>query len=153
LSTAQKNSLRHKVADRIEFVQSSWFRNIAGVFDLIVSNPPYLRAREIDALAPEVRLYDPVKALDGGADGLDPFREIAGSFGRHLRIGGHMCLEIGKGQERAVSEIMAGGGLKPACKIAPVTPDLCGISRVLTFVNDEVPRGTGRQKNQLESVA
>ena len=153
LSTARSNSLRHKVADRVELVQSSWFGNIAGVFDLIVSNPPYLRTREIDSLAPEVRLYDPIRALNGGLDGLDPYREIAGSVRHHLRIGGHVCLEIGERQERAVSEIMAGGGLKPACKTAPVTPDLCGISRVLTFVNDEAPQGAGRQKNQLESVA
>ena len=153
LNTARKNSLRHKVADRMEFVHSSWFRNIAGIFDLIVSNPPYLRTGEIEFLAPEVLRYDPIRALNGGPDGLDPYREIARGVRRHLRIGGHVCLEIGESQERAVSEIMAGGGLKPTCKIAPVTPDLGGISRVLTFMNDEAPQGARRQKNQLESVA
>lgn len=152
LNTAKKNSLRHKVADRIEFVHSSWFRNIAGVFDLIVSNPPYLRTGEISSLSPEVRQHDPGRALDGGPDGLDAYREIAKAVEGHLRTGGHLCLEIGQGQEKEVSQIMAGAGLNPACKIRHVTPDFAGISRVLTFVKDRASPGTRRQKNQLESV-
>jgi release factor glutamine methyltransferase len=153
LNTAVNNSLRHKVADRVEFVRCSWFRSLAGVFDLIVSNPPYLRTGDITWLSPEVRQHDPIRALDGGPDGLDAYREIAKAVVGHLRVGGHVCLEIGQGQERAVSQIMAGAGLKPACKIWPATPDLAGISRVLTFVKDRAPQGAQRQKNQLESVA
>jgi release factor glutamine methyltransferase len=136
LSAALENSLRHKVADRIRFEHSRWFQRVAGIFDLIVCNPPYIRAGDIDSLALEVRRHDPIKALNGGLDGLDAYREIAKAVGRHLRIGGHLCLEIGQGQEREVREIMAGAGLKPACKVPPVTPDLSGIPRVLTFVND-----------------
>lgn len=139
LNTALKNSLRHKVADRVEFVHGSWFRNIRGVFDLIVSNPPYVRTEEISSLAPEVRQHDPIKALDGGPDGLDGYREIAKTGQGHLRIGGHVCLEIGEGQEREVSQIMAEAGFTPACKIRPATPDLSGISRVLTFLNEGIP--------------
>jgi release factor glutamine methyltransferase len=153
LSTAVKNSLRHKVADRLEFVRSFWFREITGVFDLIVSNPPYLRSGDIPGLSPEVRRHDPIRALDGGSDGLDAYREIAKAVNAHLRIGGHLCLEIGQGQEPDVSQIMIGAGLKPACKIRPATPDLGGISRVLTFVKDRAPQEARRQKNQLECVA
>ena len=153
LNTARKNSLRHKVADRVEFVHSSWFRNIAGVFDLIASNPPYLRSGDIHSLAPEVRQYDPFRALDGGPDGLDAYREIAKGVQERLRIGGHVCLEIGAGQEDEVREIMVEAGLKPACKILAASPDLLGISRVLTFVKDGSPEEKRRYKNQLESVA
>jgi len=153
LNTAVKNALRHKVADRVMFVRSSWFRDLAGVFDLIVSNPPYLRTGDISGLAPEVRRHDPIRALDGGADGLDAYREIAKASDGHLLVGGHVCLEIGQGQEQEVSQIMMGAGLKPACKVRPATPDLAGISRVLTFVKDRAPQGAQRQKNQLESVA
>jgi release factor glutamine methyltransferase len=153
LNTAMKNSLRHKVADRVRFARSSWFRNIEGVFDLVVSNPPYLRTGEISSLAPEVRRHDPIKALDGGPDGLDAYREIAKAVEGHLRMGGHVCLEIGQGQEKEVSRIMAEAGFNPACKIRHATPDLAGISRVLTFVKGRASQGTRRQKNQLESVA
>jgi release factor glutamine methyltransferase len=136
LEVAQKNALRHKVADRLELLQGSWFDRLTGTYDLIVSNPPYVAEKELGALPPEVRLYDPREALDGGKDGLSAYRRIARDARRHLRIGGHLVLEIGRGQEGQVTKIVRDHGLRPSCKIPAFTPDLSGIVRVLAFETD-----------------
>jgi release factor glutamine methyltransferase len=135
LKTARANALRHKVANRLELAEGSWFEALSEAFDLIVANPPYIASSAIALLPLEVRLHDPPRALDGGQDGLSAYRAIAGGARRHLRIGGHLCVEIGKGQEKAVGAIMRGGGLYPARRHAPITADLSGTPRVLTFVN------------------
>jgi release factor glutamine methyltransferase len=135
LNAARANALRHKVANRLELIEGSWFETLSGAFDLIVSNPPYIASGAIALLPREVRLHDPHCALDGGPDGLSAYRAIAEGVCRHLRIGGHLCVEIGEGQEGAVGAIMRGGGLRPARRHPPVTADLSGTPRVLTFVN------------------
>jgi release factor glutamine methyltransferase len=136
LKKARENSLRHKVADRLTLVHGRWFDKIEGLFDLIVSNPPYIPAGEMALLPDDVRLHDPARALKGGADGLGAYRQIAKDVGKHLKIGGHLLVEIGKGQEEGVRAIMLHHGLKPACKARPATPDLSGTIRVLAFVSD-----------------
>jgi len=73
-------------------------------FDLIVANPPYIPSSELDALAPEVRDYDPRPALDGGADGLDFFRRLAAEGAKHLRPTGLLMAELGDGQAERVGE-------------------------------------------------
>jgi release factor glutamine methyltransferase len=135
LNAARLNALRHNVANRVELIEGSWFETLSGTFDLIVSNPPYIASGAIACLPREVKLHDPHRALDGGQDGLSAYRAIAEGVSRHLRIGGHLCIEIGKGQEGAVGAIMRGGGLRPARRHPPVTADLSGTPRVLTFVN------------------
>jgi release factor glutamine methyltransferase len=135
LKAARVNALRHKVANRLELIEGSWFETLSGAFDLIVSNPPYIASGAIALLPREVRLHDPHRALDGGPDGLSAYRALAEGVCRHLRIGGHLCVEIGEGQEGAVGAIMRGGGLRPARRHPPVTADLSGTPRVLTFVN------------------
>ena len=135
LNAARANALRHKVANRLELVEGSWFEALSGTFDLIVSNPPYIPSGALAFLPREVKLHDPHRALDGGQDGLSAYRAIAEGACHHLRIGGHLCVEIGKGQERAVDAIMSGGGLRPAARHPPVSSDLSGTPRVLTFVN------------------
>jgi release factor glutamine methyltransferase len=136
LRMARDNALRHKVADRLELVNGSWFESYTGRFDLIVSNPPYIAEADMKALPPEVRLYDPAEALNGGGDGVQCYRQIAGAVGRFLRIGGYLCVEIGAGQEENITSIMLNCGLRLPCKTPSRTPDLCGITRVLTFEND-----------------
>ena len=74
----RRNAATHGVAGRAAFLCSDWMSPLAGSFDLIVSNPPYIRAPDIAGLEPEVSCHDPVVALDGGADGLDAYRRIAG---------------------------------------------------------------------------
>lgn len=136
LAIAGENALRHKVANRVELVSGSWFEDFTGSFDMIVSNPPYIAEGDMAALAPEVRLFDPATALKGGPDGLNAYRQIAKDAGRFLRIGGYCCVEIGSGQEEKVTNIMLDGRLRLPCKVPRISPDLSGITRVLTFESD-----------------
>ncbi|WP_244488659.1 peptide chain release factor N(5)-glutamine methyltransferase [Bosea sp. Leaf344] len=110
-ATARANALRNGVADRSRFVVADWAGPLAAKFDLILSNPPYIPQRELARLAPSVRDYDPVRALDGGADGLDPYRRLASQIPLILAEGGLLVLEIGAGQEADVVAILAREGL------------------------------------------
>src|SRR5690606_36513939 len=85
LETARRNADINGVADRFETVESDWFSAVTGAFDIIVSNPPYIVRSVVGMLDEDVRLYDPVLALDGGEDGLDAYRTIAAGAGDHLR--------------------------------------------------------------------
>ena len=85
---------------------------LSGKFDLIVSNPPYIRSADIAGLAAEVRHHDPLLALDGGADGLDAYRAIAPEAVRLLAPGGTLVVEVGHGQNGEVRGLMAAVGLK-----------------------------------------
>ena len=99
LAVAQKNGALNEVVDRITFVPGDWFAALGGqgAFDLIVANPPYIRRAELATLEPEVSLWEPRGALDGGADGLDCYRRIAAAAWRFLTPGGALALEIGAG--------------------------------------------------------
>jgi release factor glutamine methyltransferase len=108
LETAKQNAVRNDVADRIEFVQGDGFpapQNNPALFDLIISNPPYIPTAEIETLDPEVRDYDPRGALDGGADGLDFYRRFAVEARAFLKPGGKIMLEFGDGQGEAIRKI------------------------------------------------
>ncbi len=107
LAVARQNAASHGVAKRIEFMQGDGFVTVAeaGPFNLIVSNPPYIPSAEIASLQPEVRDYDPRSALDGGPDGLDCLRLLAGGAARHLVAGGRMMLEFGDGQAQAARNL------------------------------------------------
>lgn len=94
--------------------------------DLLVANPPYIPAGMIATLQTEVR-HEPVRALDGGPDGLDFYRAIVGLYHPQLREGGWICLEVGIGQSRQVAKILAGCGFTDIT----VTDDLGGIPRVV----------------------
>ena len=108
-------------------IQCDLFDGVCGEFDVIYSNPPYIPEKEIGTLMPEVRIYEPKSALSGGDDGLSFYRRIAGGAMRHLAAGGWLLLEIGKGQEDAVSEYLAGAGFRDPVRIR----DLAGIVRVI----------------------
>lgn len=129
LAMAQANATRNGVADRLTFRQGSWFDPIAPSerFDLIVSNPPYIESEVIETLAPDVRAFDPRLALDGGPDGLAPYRIIAGLAGEHLVPGGAIMVEIGSGQGPAVAALMAQHGFSDV----RVEKDLAGLDRVV----------------------
>ena len=96
---------------------------------MIVSNPPYIPFGDIAGLAPDVREFDPSRALDGGPDGLEAYRRIADGAGSHLAPQGHIVLEIGAGQENAVNELFTGQGF--ALKSRHF--DLVGHVRCLVF--------------------
>ena len=129
LAAAQANAERHGLADRAVFVVSDFASALEGPFDLIVSNPPYIRSADIASLAIEVRAHDPHLALDGGADGLDAYRTITRQAAGILNPGGALVVEIGIGQETDVAALMTAAGLIPA---GPGRADLAGIARALT---------------------
>ncbi len=129
LDVTQYNATFLGVGSRIQCLQSDWFDATSDAFDLIVSNPPYISSLEIDALAPDVRYYDPLPALDGGVDGLDCYRVLAKGAGAHLVSNGHIIVEIGIGQARDVTEIFAQSGFK----LRESLNDLATIVRVLSF--------------------
>jgi len=106
IGVARENAAFHRVSDRIRFHLGDGFAALPpGLsFDLIVANPPYIPSSELDALAPEVRDYDPRPALDGGADGLDFFRRLAAEGAKHLRPTGLLMAELGDGQAERVGE-------------------------------------------------
>ncbi len=110
LAVARANAGALGVAGRLALLEGDWFSPVTGRFDLIVSNPPYIPARDIPALSPDVRNFDPALALVGGVDGLDPYRIIAAQAPRHLAAKGHVAVEIGAGQEADVTRIFGDRG-------------------------------------------
>lgn len=110
--TAQANARRLGLAERARFVVADWGRGLAGAFDLVTSNPPYVRRGEIAGLAPEVAAHDPPAALDGGVDGLDAYRSLAAALPRLLKPGGCAALEIGMDQGPDVIRLIEAAGLE-----------------------------------------
>jgi len=127
LSIAKENAARLGLADRTAFRQASWGEGLDGAFDVLMSNPPYIESNVVPTLEPEVSRYDPHLALDGGADGLQAYRRLAPDLARLAAPGAVVALEIGLGQDVAVSRLLAQQGLE---EIA-VLPDLSGIGRVV----------------------
>ena len=130
LATARANAAAAGVDARLRTLRTDYLAGIAGPLDLVVSNPPYVRHRDISGLSREVREHDPVAALDGGPDGLDAYRAIARQVGAVIATKGNVLVEIGAGQDRDVEEIFAGSGLRLVTRLK----DLGGIVRVLGFV-------------------
>jgi release factor glutamine methyltransferase len=100
---------------------------LRGPFDLILSNPPYIPSGYVDRLPPEIRLFDPPRALDGGSDGLDHYRALAATAPALLVQNGIIVVELGHGQAEPVAAIFSAAGLAPLA----VRPDLNGIARAL----------------------
>lgn len=108
--TARHNAVVNGVSDRVAFQQGSWTTALDRTFDIVLSNPPYIPTAEIAALAVSVRDHDPVLALDGGDDGLAPYRIFARTLPDVLAPQGIVVLEIGAGQEDDVIALMTGRG-------------------------------------------
>ncbi len=111
----------------IRLIKSDLFNDIEGRFDVIVSNPPYIPAEEIETLSPEVRDHDPRMALDGGADGLDIYRRIVSECSDVLNPGGRLYMEIGFDQAAAVGALMKEADFRDI----EVVKDLAGKDRVI----------------------
>lgn len=129
LKVAARNANRHCLEARVRFMQGDWFGGLpeGQVFDLIVSNPPYIPAGDIVGLMKDVKDFEPTSALDGGADGLDYYRLISRQAPGHLAESGHLAFEVGAGQSVDVCAIMKAVGYADIS----VYPDLAGISRVV----------------------
>jgi release factor glutamine methyltransferase len=128
LACARDNAAALGLAARVAFVACDYGAALGGRFDLVVSNPPYVARNEIAALAPEVREFDPRRALDGGIDGLDGYRAIAADARRLLAPGGTLVLELGAGMAAAVTALLGAAGLGLA---GPPRHDLAGVARAL----------------------
>lgn len=127
LAVARENAARLGFSSRAVMAVGDYGAPLAGGFDLVVSNPPYIATGDIADLAPEVR-HDPLHSLDGGADGLDGYRAIAADARRLIKPQGHLVLELGAGQANAVAKLLQFEGLSPA----PARADLSGIPRALS---------------------
>ena len=104
LEIAKHNA--NKLEADVEFVKSNLFENIKGQFDFIVSNPPYIESSVIETLDDEVKLNEPILALDGGEDGLDFYRKIVEQSPKYLNKGGKLYFEIGYNQADALKQLM-----------------------------------------------
>jgi release factor glutamine methyltransferase len=127
VETAKSNAEKLGLASRATFRCGDWDQEITGKVDVILSNPPYICCDDLSGLAPEVAAFEPRVALDGGWDGLDAYRVLAPAIKRLLIPGGFACIELGAGQARAVSSLMAKSGLQ----IKAIYRDLPGIERCL----------------------
>lgn len=127
LAVARENARGNGVAERITFIEADLAALPAGPYELIVANPPYIPHGELTTLMPEVRDYEPLLALDGGADGLDPYRALAGQAVHRLTPGGWLLVEVGFDQAAVVQELFAGAGLTEIF----TARDLAGIERVV----------------------
>lgn len=127
LDLAQENAHRLSVSGRATFRHGRWAEGLAERFDLVISNPPYIPAADIDALSIEVRAHDPRLALDGGGDGLDAYRALAQAIPALLLPDAHAVIELGAGQGDDVSALFESAGLD----IVTIVPDLSGMPRAL----------------------
>ena len=134
LQVAQKNALKLRVEKRLKLIEADWFnlnftQKIGQKFDVIVTNPPYIPTKDIDALEPEVREYDPRKALDGGADGFESYKRIAELVPDLLNDGGYVLIEAGVGQAGKIADLFRQSGLK----LIEIADDLSGIARCVVL--------------------
>jgi release factor glutamine methyltransferase len=128
LQTASANAANADLTHRATFIACDYATGLSGPFDLIVSNPPYIRSADIAELATEVREYDPRAALDGGADGLDAYRALIPQAAGLLDQDAALVVEAGEGQSGQIEALMTAAGLTPAR--APKA-DLAGIQRAV----------------------
>ncbi len=127
LDTADKNLKKFNLEKKLKLKKSDWFSDIHEKFDIIISNPPYIKTSDIKSLDKEVKFYDPHIALDGGFNGLRCFERIATDAKFHLKQNGMVLLEIGFGQINPVKKIFEKKGYKIFLK----EKDLQGIIRVV----------------------
>jgi release factor glutamine methyltransferase len=129
LNTAKANAAHLNLTDRASFIRCDYATGLSGTFDLIVSNPPYIRSSDIAGLAVEVREHDPHLALDGGPDGLSAYRTLIPQSAVLLAPGGALVMEAGQGQSGAIETLMTAAALTVDSR--PKT-DLAGIFRAIT---------------------
>jgi release factor glutamine methyltransferase len=148
LDMASVNAKRSGVADRIRFLLGDLFAPVEPLretFDLIVSNPPYIRTDELPRLAPEIHRWEPTIALDGGPDGLDTYRRIIAEGHKYLATGGSIVLEIGADMAPDVADLFSRSGCYGP---ASVYQDYAGKDRVIAAVklstSDAAPTSISR---------
>ena len=130
LEVAEKNAISNDVDTKIKFIKSDMFKNISEKFDLIISNPPYIRTDVIKTLSEEVK-NEPILALDGGIKGLDFYNIIAENAKKYLNENGYLVLEIGYDQKTEVVNLLEAQEYSEI----RVIKDMGGNDRVIVFKN------------------
>jgi release factor glutamine methyltransferase len=125
VAVARRNAAALGLKERARFMVGAWDEAISGAADVILANPPYIPSKEIETLAPEVALYEPRRALDGGPDGLAAYRILLSASRRLLVPGGLALFETGAGQAEVVADLAVERGLQ----VRAVKRDLAGIDR------------------------
>jgi release factor glutamine methyltransferase len=131
LRVARHNAELHGLQKRAAFCCADWAEPFLGGFDYIMANPPYIESNAIADLEPEVRTYDPKRALDGGEDGLDAYRRIAVGARGALARGGYLVLEAGAGQMDRICGLLVKAGWQADPTSYRVVKDLLGQDRVV----------------------
>ncbi len=129
LALAKDNAGNLGLSSRVDFVKGNWCGGLAGRFDIVVCNPPYIPSAEISDLAPDISRYEPRLALDGGEDGLNSYRHLAPMLGRVISRDSWVFVEIGAGQASDVSGIFLESGLH----VIDIMYDIQRIARCMTF--------------------
>lgn len=125
--TAKTNAKNHNLDSRVRIQNASWTDSLEGKFDLIVSNPPYIPSGIIPTLSEEVQNHDPILALDGGEDGLEPYKILLSNLKKFLEPRGLVFFEIGQGQEGDIERLAHNIG----ATLCETYADLGGVTRVL----------------------
>ncbi len=128
LNMAKINAVRNNVSDKIEFIKSNLFENVRERYDIIVSNPPYIESSVIPTLDSQVKDYEPIIALDGGADGLNFYKKIVSDAYKFLNPKGLIAFEIGYNQGNAVKKLLEDNGFTNV----KVGKDLAGLDRMVS---------------------
>ncbi|MDY6407133.1 MAG: peptide chain release factor N(5)-glutamine methyltransferase [Pseudomonadota bacterium] len=136
LDVAKKNQNDRQATLLQKDFYNMHFSDDLGKFDIIISNPPYIPTNDIQNLSPEVRLFDPMMALDGGRDGLNAYRALAKGIHPLLNKKAMIFLEIGQGQKQGVTDIF----MKSGFTLDKSIPDFGGIIRILIFHQEPVGR-------------
>lgn len=136
LSLASRNSSLNHLSERISFIRSDWCSafSVKFLFDFIVSNPPYIRTGVIPGLQPEVSVFEPREALDGGQDGLFCIRKIIGTAFDHIKPGGFLMMEIGYDQGDEAKKMIE---KSEYCRNVEIIRDLSGNDRIVCAVKKD----------------
>jgi release factor glutamine methyltransferase len=142
LEIAAKNAAALGVQHRCELMQSNWCSHVRGTFDVVIANPPYIPTNDIAALDADVRLHEPLAALDGGADGLDAYRRILQQIAPHLAANASLLFEVGQGQDVDLVTLGQGQdvdlvtlGQVHGLRHVETAADLACIARVVAFAH------------------
>lgn len=144
LQVARKNAYQHGLEGKVQFVCADWthpFKCHFKLFDLIISNPPYIQTHQIRTLQPEIYAYEPIRALDGGGDGLRCLQKIIAEAHRLLNPGGILMMEIGHDQRRALKRIIQ---TYPPYEAPIFYKDYSGCDRVVSLRKKTGPGGCDR---------